>query len=178
MAISQQYHSIPTAMPKQYHSDPPTIPQEYPSNPTGITQQYHRDITAITSNGTGRFHIKPTGTPHLYGSNLGTPCSNPAANAGIPQQDHSNTQAILQQYYNDNNIAVIPSTHRNATAIPQPSPQSPSISIGNSTSIPQNLTSIPQQYRSKAKAFSQQNHSSVRAIPSSNQRTHTARPQQ
>ena len=43
----------------------------------------------------------------------------------------------------NNNIAVITSTHRNATAIPQPSPQSPSISIGNSTSIPQNLTSIP-----------------------------------
>ena len=132
-AFSHQCQSSTTMIPRQY-------PRNTPATPTGITQQYHRDITAIPSNGTGNFHINPTGTPHPYRSNLSTPCSNPAANAGIPQQVHSNTKAILQQYHNDNNIAVIPSTHRNATAIPQPSPQSPSISIGNSTSIPQNLT--------------------------------------
>ena len=141
------------------------IPRQYPRNtpatPTGVTQQYHRDITAIPSNGTGRFHIKPTGTPHPYCSNLGTPCSNPAANAGIPQQDHSNTQAILQQYYNDNNIAVILSTHRKATATPQPYHSNPpAIPL----EIPHESHRISHQYRSNTAVKQKHFHSNTIAV--------------
>ena len=134
--------------------------------------------------------MKPTGTPHLYGSNLGTPCSNPAANAGIPQQDHSNTQAILQQYYNDNNIAVIPSTHRNATAIPQPYHCNPpaipleiqhqshriSHQYRSNTAVKQkhfhsNTIAVSQQSPPAIKGLTQQDHknnchSNITAIPS------------